>query len=69
MEFAHGCASSKVLAAHAEATISDQDFERARFRGDPIKSKEELLYYRIFEQYFPQPFAVNLVGKWDRTFN
>ncbi|NEO79728.1 asparagine synthase B [Moorena sp. SIO4G3] len=69
MEFAHGSASSKVLAAHAEATISDQDFDRARFRGDPIKSKEELLYYRIFEQYFPQPFAVNLVGKWDRTFH
>lgn len=69
MEFAHGCASSKVLAAHAEATISDQDFDKARFRGDPISSKEELLYYRIFQHYFPHPLAVNLVAKWDKTFH
>lgn len=69
MEFSHGCASSKVLEAHAESTISDQDFAQARSQGEPISSKEELLYYKIFQQYFPKSIAVDLVGKWDRNFH
>ena len=69
MEFAHGCASSKVVETHAEATISDQAFDEAQSQGEPISSKEELLYYRIFQQYFPQPIAVNLVGHWNQTFH
>lgn len=69
MEFAQGCASSTFLADHAEATISDQSFAEVQCRGEPISSKEELLYYRIFQKHFPHPNAISLVGKWDRTLH
>ena len=69
MEFAHGCASSKVLEAHAEATISDQDFAQECSQGELISNKEELLYYRIFKKHFSDSNAANLVRKWGRTFH
>ena len=69
MEFAHGCASSKIIENHAENTISDQTFAKARFQGEPIHSKEELFYYRIFQESFSRPIPVNLVGKWNQTFH
>ena len=68
-EFAHGCASSVVLADHADNTISDEAFRQARAQGKPVNSKEELLYYTIFQQYFPHSISTNLVGKWDQPFH
>ncbi|MDB9314637.1 asparagine synthase B [Spirulina sp. CS-785/01] len=69
MEFAHGCASSTFLDNYANKTISDEDFTEVRCRGEPISSKEELLYYRVFQKYFPSPHATNLVGMWNKTLH
>lgn len=69
MEFAHGCASSTFLENHANEIISDEKFTEFRCRGEPISSKEELLYYKIFQKYFPHPHATNLVGMWEKTLH
>ena len=60
---------SKIVEEHAEATISDQTFAEALSQGEPIHSKEELFYYRIFQKSFSRPIPVNLVGKWNQTFH
>lgn len=69
MEFAHGCASSTFLESHAENTISDRDFAEAQAREGSINSREELLYFRIFQQHFPDPKTLDLVGTWDKTLH
>ena len=69
MEFAQGCASSTFLEDHTEATISDQSFADVQCRGEAISSKEELFYYRIFQQHFSNSNATSLVGKWDKTLH
>ena len=69
MEFAHGCASSTFLESHAENTISDQAFAEAQSRGAPVSTKEELLYFRIFQNHFPDSNALALVGMWDKTLH
>ena len=69
MEFAQGCASSTFLATHANTTISNQSFAEVQCRGEPISSKEEVLYYRIFQQHFPDTNVTSLVGQWDKTLH
>ncbi|NER78227.1 MAG: asparagine synthase B [Leptolyngbya sp. SIO1D8] len=69
MEFAQGCASSTFFETHANATISDQTFNEARCRGEPINSKEEFLYYRVFKEHFLHPDAIRLVGQWNKTLH
>ncbi|MGB3191758.1 MAG: asparagine synthase B [Limnoraphis sp.] len=69
MEFAQGCASSTFLENHANETISDEDLVKVRCPGEPISSKEEFLYYRIFQRHFPHPHSINLVGMWEKTLH
>lgn len=64
MEFAQGCASSTALAVRAARTISETELIQAKELGLPVKSKEELLYYRIFQHHFSHPDAANLIGRW-----
>ena len=49
----------------AERQISDEQFRRQRefADGEFLRSKEELLYYRIFKQIFPQDELLTLVGR------
>lgn len=69
MEFAQGCASSTLLADRANTTISQAELDEARRDGFPISSKEELLYYRIFQSHFSHPDVANLIGKWQGTLH
>ena len=69
MEFAQGCASSTFLETYANENISDEAWNDARKAGEPVTSKEELFYYRIFQKHFPTSNAVDLVGVWDRTLH
>ncbi len=63
-KFSEGCGSSMALAAVAENDITDGAFERCRELGDGsvLRSKEELMYYRIFSQLFPSYSAHRMVG-------
>ncbi|TVQ45663.1 MAG: asparagine synthase B [Gloeocapsa sp. DLM2.Bin57] len=69
MEFAQGCASSTILAEYAKATISDSKLAEAICQEFPIKDKEGLLYYQIFQSHFNNPEIANLVGRWQGTLH
>ncbi|MEC4816619.1 MAG: asparagine synthase B [Scytonema sp. PMC 1069.18] len=69
MEFAQGCASSRVLEKYANTTISHTEMEEASAQGYPVSTTEELLYFRIFEKYFPHPDAATLVRRWEGTLH
>lgn len=63
-KFSEGCGSSNVLAALAAEAISDKEFERERTiaSGRVIPSKEELIYYRVFEECFGKLSNLSFVG-------
>lgn len=65
-EFSVGAGSAEIIKEMAEKNIKDNEFERERRVAEDfvLDSKEELLYYRIFRQYFPQPSALATVGRW-----
>ena len=55
-KFSAGAGSSLKLAEVAEETISDREFLESRVTavGNMLRSKEELMYYRIFKSFYPQ---------------
>lgn len=65
-EFSQGAGSAAVIEALAEQKISDAAFARERepFPGRFLRSKEELYYYRIFREFFPDQSAFAAVGRW-----
>lgn len=63
-KFSAGAGSSQVLAQFAEDSISEEVWNRERITetGRPIASKEELLYYRLFKEYYPERSAELILG-------
>ena len=63
-KFSIGAGSSDLMSLVAEERITDEEFARHRMTpaGHQIKSKEELFYYRIFHEFFPQKAAEETVG-------
>jgi len=59
-KFSVGSGSSHIMKEYAEEAISDSEFERER-QNNGIRSKEELLYYRIFNEQFPCRGAADTV--------
>lgn len=62
VKFSLGTGTSDVLRAWAEKSVTDADFHRLRRLHD-CQSKEELAYLRIFQEFFPTPFAKEAVGR------
>ena len=62
--FSAGAGSINSLVVHAEKSISDKDFEKERkvLPKGKIRTKEELLYYRLFSECYPSPSAARAVG-------
>jgi len=62
--FSDGAGSMHVLEKVADKMISDKEFKKERgvLPKGRIRTKEELLYYRIFEKHFPSPSAAAAVG-------
>lgn len=54
-KFSVGAGSSEKLAEVAERTISDGEFEKHSISsaGRQLRSKEELMYYKIFRDFYP----------------
>ncbi|MGB7097022.1 MAG: hypothetical protein WBD62_20420, partial [Anaerolineales bacterium] len=48
-----------------ETTVSDEEFETDRYlgNGEQLRSKEELLYYRIFKQHFGDSVPLHEIGR------
>ena len=64
-KFSRGAGSMDMLAEHANERISDSDFSRERNIGPKIalRSKEELLYYRIFKNTFGNRIPLDTIGR------
>jgi asparagine synthase (glutamine-hydrolysing) len=64
-KFAAGSGLGERMAEFAQRQISDSQFRREREIADGqfVRSKEELLYYRIFKQMYPQKDLLPLVGR------
>jgi len=65
--FAQGSGVAYIMRAQAEKEISQSELDDFnKIDGNPyLSSEEELYYYRIFKQTFPQPAYDRLVGRWD----
>jgi asparagine synthetase B (glutamine-hydrolysing) len=63
-KFSDGAGSIDLLAQHAEETIADTEFARERELTEQVilRSKEELLYYRIFRDVFGDDLSPDIVG-------
>ena len=64
-KFWEGAGVGDVLEAHAEQEIADAEFHRERRLRDGISlnTKEELFYFRIFNDQFGDGFSPHLVGR------
>jgi asparagine synthase (glutamine-hydrolysing) len=63
-KFSEGAGSINALAKLADKQISDKEFERESktLAGGRIRTKEELLYFRIFQRHYPSTSATSAVG-------
>lgn len=64
-KFWEGSGTGVTLSRYAEMEISDQDFilGSALGNGDSLRSKEELMYYRIFKRHFNNTIPLVEVGR------
>ncbi|NLE75225.1 MAG: hypothetical protein GX605_00555 [Chloroflexi bacterium] len=64
-KFWEGAGVQRLLARHAEATISDGEFaqERTLPNGWRLNTKEELMYYRFFREQFGDITDISWVGR------
>jgi asparagine synthase (glutamine-hydrolysing) len=64
-KFWEGAGVGDLLAAHAEEQVSDPDFEAGRVlaNGWRLRTKEELMYYRIFRQHFGDLENLDWMGR------
>ena len=67
--FAAGAGSSGIMGSLVEKQVSSSDFiaHQQTEEGLRLNSLEELYYYRIFKDSFPQPAIALLVARWDPT--
>ena len=64
-KFWEGSGTGATLSRYAEMEISDQEFILGRNlgNGDSLRSKEELMYYRIFKRHFKDSIPLTEVGR------
>ena len=64
-KFWKGAGVEDLLATHAAARISDQDFQAQRElpNGWRLRTKEELMYYRIFREHFGDVNNLDWMGR------
>ena len=65
--FAQGSGVAFIMRSQAEKSISEKELaEHNKKAGNPwLSSIEELYYYKIFKETYPQPAYDRLVGRWD----
>jgi asparagine synthase (glutamine-hydrolysing) len=56
---------ARPLSDHFGATVTDQDLERERDAVDPpLRTREELAYYRIFREHLPGVLVKQTIGRF-----
>ena len=64
-QFGQGTGMNEVLREHFDATVSDEDLERERGVVDPpLRTREELAYYRMFADRLPGVRAQDTIGRF-----
>jgi len=65
--FAQGSGVAWIMREQAEKHITEQEVaEHNKIEGNPwLSSVEELYYYKMFKETFPEPAYDRLVGRWD----
>ncbi len=67
-EFGDGSGARDVLSEAVSADISDAEFARERHAIDPpLRTKEELAYYRIFREHLPDVQAETAISRFARA--
>jgi asparagine synthase (glutamine-hydrolysing) len=68
-KFWEGAGVEEIMLEYAEDKITDDDFRRERIlmNGWQLKSKEELLYYRFFKEYFGDLEELSWMGRTKRV--
>lgn len=66
-EFSEGSGSVDILENYAAQEISERELRFLQKQNKQIRSKQEALYYRIFQDLYPQPSALETVGHWVTT--
>ncbi len=68
-KFSIGSGTAEILESYADELISDSEFnKRYSIHDVEIKSKEELLYYKIFKQHYRTSNILKTIGK-SRSLN
>jgi asparagine synthase (glutamine-hydrolysing) len=64
-KFWEGSGTADLLIKHAHSEISNREFKKERTleKGANLRSKEELLYYRIYKNYFGDSIPLKDVGR------
>ncbi|MGB6649705.1 MAG: asparagine synthase-related protein, partial [Bacteroidota bacterium] len=63
-KFSEGAGSVDFLAVVADAQIPDEEYTAAKAAAPlPLRSKEELIYYRAYTEQFGEPSTPELVGR------
>jgi asparagine synthase (glutamine-hydrolysing) len=64
-KFWEGSGTADLFIEHANSEISNREFKRERTleKGANLRSKEELLYYRIYKKYFGDSIPLKEVGR------
>ncbi len=64
-QFGQGTGMNTVLREHFDATVSEAELERERDVIDPpLRTREELAYYRLFAQSLPGVEAAGTIGRF-----
>ena len=64
-QFGQGSGMDEVLREHFGAAVSDEDLERERNVLDPpLRTREELAYYRIFADHLPAVRVKQTIGRF-----
>lgn len=64
-QFGEGTGMNDVLRTHYQATVTDQDLQReASALSPPLRTREELAYYRMFAEAFPGFDVDKLIGRF-----
>jgi asparagine synthase (glutamine-hydrolysing) len=64
-KFSQGTGSAEMIRDYAEQKITDEEFLKHRhIRSDfQLRSKEEMLYYLIFKEFFPKDSVLDTIGR------
>lgn len=63
-EFSEGSGALNILEVYANEKYRDQELEEAKRENELIRSKQGLLYYSIFREYYPSASILATIGKW-----